>query len=420
LKNLNSNIAIKISGVSKQYMIVDTNKVTTLTGLLHIKNKKKFWALEGISLEILKGESLGIIGPNGAGKSTLLKILSGITKPTAGKVEIFGSIASVLEIGLGFHPDLTGRENVFLSGSLLGFNKEHIQKRFKHIVEFSEIGDFIDTPVKHYSSGMFIRLAFSLVSNIDADIMLFDEALNVGDSAFQQKSSKKILELLSAKKTIIIVSHNLNDIMQLCSKVVYLENGKISSNGNINQTISMYLKSIETHQIVRNSKQLSPKDILRINETLIPMGVSIISIGVTQDGKIPEGAIELEKDFKIDFIFQKFNDKFKINISVNLAHMGFVFLSTNSLQSSADQVYIKESGEYSVSVEFPKFLFNTNEYSADVFISCEENFETLHIKSAFSFLMIDNLKMREHQIFSKLDAFPGPLNPIMAWEINKK
>jgi len=186
-----------------------------------------FLALDDINLDIRRGEVLGIIGKNGSGKSTLLRLLSGIAKPTEGRIEIYGSVASILDIGAGFHPDLSGRENIFLRGQLVGISKKEIQERFEEIVDFSGIGDFIDTPVKYYSDGMFLRLAFSLMIHLKADIILLDEVLGVGDFAFQQKCFAKIQEIAKSGATVVCVSHNPMELLEICTFYMHLENGKV-------------------------------------------------------------------------------------------------------------------------------------------------------------------------------------------------
>jgi lipopolysaccharide transport system ATP-binding protein len=201
------------------------------------------WALRDISFEVQKGEVLGIIGRNGAGKSTLLKILSSITDPTYGSVKIKGRISSLLEVGTGFHPELTGRENIYLNGTILGMSKKEIDRKFSDIVEFSEIEKFIDTPIKRYSSGMKVRLGFSVAAHLEPEILLIDEVLAVGDVSFQQKCIEKILMLVREKnKTILFVSHKMSSIKTLCNRSIVLDTGGILFEGDVDTAISAYLK----------------------------------------------------------------------------------------------------------------------------------------------------------------------------------
>jgi len=203
-----------------------------------------FWALNGIDLTIYKGERVGIIGSNGAGKSTLLKILSRITAPTEGEIDIYGRISSMLEIGTGFHREMTGRENIYMNGAILGMTRSEIDTKLEDIIEFSEIRDFIDTPVKRYSSGMFVKLAFAVAAHLDSEIMVMDEVLAVGDMSFQQKCLDKMRKAADSEgKTVLYVSHNMNTIRQLCSRCIVLSMGKIIYDGDVEKAIAMYMDS---------------------------------------------------------------------------------------------------------------------------------------------------------------------------------
>src|SRR5687768_5286591 len=200
-------------------------------------------ALDGVSLEVRRGEILGVVGRNGAGKSTLLKILSRITRPSAGRVEIYGRVGSLLEVGTGFHPDLTGRENIFLNGAVLGMRKAEIEKKFDEIVAFSELERFVETPVKFYSSGMYVRLAFSVAAHLEPEILIMDEVLAVGDMAFQQKCLDKMNEIRRQGRTIFFVSHNLPAVTRLCKRAVLLEAGRLVAEGPPHEVVNRYLSS---------------------------------------------------------------------------------------------------------------------------------------------------------------------------------
>ena len=269
------DVAIKVEGLSKCYRIYSkaragrtlreaisdviqapvTNfrKLRMLTRFDHTKppfshleepNENIVWALRNVSLEVKIGDVIGIIGPNGAGKSTLLKILSRVTFPTCGKIDIFGRISSLLEVGTGFHPELTGRENVYLNGAILGMSRKEINQKFDEIVEFAGIEKFIDTPVKRYSSGMYVRLAFAVGAHLESDILLIDEVLAVGDVAFQRKCLKKIGELGVGGRTVLFVSHNMGSIQSLCNKVALFQNGRLGNfSSDVEATIEQYLQS---------------------------------------------------------------------------------------------------------------------------------------------------------------------------------
>ena len=228
-----NDIAIQVKNLSKKYILKHPTK-NVYGNFAH-----EHWALHDVSFEIKKGEAVGIIGPNGSGKSTLLKILSGVTKPTSGSVEIIGRVASILDIGAGFHQELSGRENIFLNGQLLGFSFKEIQKKYEDIVEFSGIGNFIEEPVKNYSNGMYLRLAFSILAHLEFDIYLFDEVMSVGDASFQIKV-KHFLNYKMQQATFIFVSHNITEMQNLFSSLYLLNNGVIKKD-ETNEMIEDYI-----------------------------------------------------------------------------------------------------------------------------------------------------------------------------------
>jgi lipopolysaccharide transport system ATP-binding protein len=205
-----------------------------------------FWALKDVSLDIREGEVVGLIGRNGAGKSTLLKILSRITEPTLGRAQIRGRVGSLLEVGTGFHPELTGRENIYLSGAILGMRKREIDRNFDAIVDFAEMGQFVDTPVKYYSSGMYVRLAFAVAAHLEPEILLIDEVLAVGDAAFQKKCLGKMDDIAGAGRTIVFVSHNMAAIQNLCTRAYLLTDGRVSASGKIDDVVGQYLKDVSS------------------------------------------------------------------------------------------------------------------------------------------------------------------------------
>jgi len=241
---------IRAKGLGKQYrrgLQVDGGLRHSLEAFLRsplsvLRRPKDetFWALKDVSLEVREGEVLGLIGRNGAGKTTLLKILSRITRPTTGWAEIHGRVGSLLEVGTGFHPELTGRENTFLSGAILGMSKAEIERKFDEIVAFAELEKFIDTPVKHYSSGMYVRLAFAVAAHLEPEILLVDEVLAVGDINFQKKCLGKMGDVARAGRTVVLVSHQLNQIRRLCHRVMWIDGGQIRQSGNTHEVVSAY------------------------------------------------------------------------------------------------------------------------------------------------------------------------------------
>ena len=235
---------IKVNDVSMRFLMA-IDKISSIkefvTAFLKRKLKfKEFWALRDINFEVNKGEVVGIIGRNGAGKSTILKIISGIMKPTTGNVERYGNIVPMLELGSGFDMDLSGKENIFLNGAILGYSKEFLESKYDEILEFSELGDFIYSPIRNYSSGMLMRLAFSIATVVEPEILIVDEILAVGDENFQQKSRKRMMELMSGGTTVLFVSHNLWQIREMCDRVVWLEGGHVKMFGPVNEVCDAY------------------------------------------------------------------------------------------------------------------------------------------------------------------------------------
>ncbi len=208
------------------------------------KEKKQFWALSDVSFDVKKGEVVGFVGTNGAGKSTLLKVIAGVMKPTKGNVEIAGNICPMIELGAGFDMDLTARENIFLNGAVLGYSKDFIEKKFNEIVEFSELQDFLDVPVRNFSSGMVARLAFSIATVVDPEILIVDEILSVGDIAFQNKSQQKMRSMIGGGTTVLFVSHSIQQIKDLCDRAVWLEHGQIQAIGPADEICDKYQKSL--------------------------------------------------------------------------------------------------------------------------------------------------------------------------------
>jgi len=265
-----SDIAIRVDNLSKQYRIGQRQRYKTIResiqGLLRPRSagtgtgagEQTFWALKDVNFQVKKGEVIGIIGRNGAGKSTLLKVLSRITDPTAGQIETVGRIGSLLEVGTGFHPELTGRENVFLNGAILGMRRAEIERKFDEIVAFAEIERFLDTPVKHYSSGMYMRLAFAVAAHLEPEIMVVDEVLAVGDAVFQKKCLGKMGEVAEAGRTVLFVSHNMSAIRMLCSKVLLLEKGRVMFDGPTADGLGLYAgDSAESRTILSHGRAMT-------------------------------------------------------------------------------------------------------------------------------------------------------------------
>ena len=292
---------IEVKNLSKKYKIGERQRYLSLRdsvgNLFSSKNtegsasekKTEFWALDDVSFDIQAGESVGIIGRNGAGKSTLLKILSRITPPTKGNVILRGRMASLLEVGTGFHPELTGRENVYFNGSILGLKKAEIQAKFDEIVDFSGVEQFIDTPLKHYSSGMQLRLAFSVAAHLEPEILVIDEVLAVGDAEFQKKCLGKMDEVSKGGRTVLFVSHNISMLEKLCQRRIVLNNGRIQKDGNMLESLHFYTNLLE-------KKKLDSRLPLSIDFNLILENLEI----------------KLQKESTSIFLIFKFKNKPKI------------------------------------------------------------------------------------------------------------
>lgn len=255
------NVSMKFDlGIEKDNSF--KNKFISIFDRKRRKKKEYFWALNDVSFDVEKGEVIGLIGSNGAGKSTMLKVVSGVMKPTKGKVKVCGSIAPMIELGAGFDSELTARENIYLNGAVLGFSKKFLDSKFDEIVEFSELKDFLDVPIKNFSSGMVAKLAFSISTIVSPDILIVDEILSVGDIKFQEKSLNKMMELIKGGTTVIYVSHSLESIKSICNRVIWLEHGKIVQSGKADEVCDAYYykqMGITYEEAKKNNKLISNK-----------------------------------------------------------------------------------------------------------------------------------------------------------------
>jgi lipopolysaccharide transport system ATP-binding protein len=373
---MSNNTIIKVDGLSKHYLLnknatpkSDTLYGNFINGLKSIKNitqKKEtedFWALRDVSFEIQKGDRVGIIGRNGAGKSTLLKILSRITPPTNGRIEYGGRMASLLEVGTGFHGDLSGRENIYLNGSILGMTKHEIDRKFDEIVAFAEIEKFLDTPVKRYSSGMYVRLAFAVAANLESDILIVDEVLAVGDAAFQKKCIGKMNDVSKNEgRTVLFVSHQLNTLQALCNKGLVLNKGEVSLN------VSSSELAIKHYMLLANqTARTAIKDRLdREGEGKIR--VSDIKFSNSNNQKIEE--LITGQELFIHISYQCLNSFVGQKISVALAFYGddgILYTVLNSEHTGITYDNIKGSGEFVCQIN--KLPFMEGNYFINVSIN---------------------------------------------------
>lgn len=383
-----SNVAIKVENLGKKYVINhkkgngDDNFrevvigsarkiITSLNPFVKRQEQKdeteheEFWALKDVNFDINKGDKVGIIGRNGAGKSTLLKVLSRITEPTAGKIHINGRIASLLEVGTGFHPELTGRENIFLNGAILGMSRAEIKAKFDEIVAFAEVEKFLDTPVKRYSSGMYVRLAFSVAAHLEPEILIVDEVLAVGDMAFQKKCLSKMNEVSEEGRTILFVSHNISAILQLTNKCILLENGQISLQGNSDFIVDQYLK--------QNSKEVYLHQFQKQNESIIFKSLKYIENSTNY--------FNAPISFKLTIDTSRSIDKFVIALGIH-NNMGVRILTAKNI------INIIDIGEQHLLLKINDHHLSPSLYSISIGIFEGER-NLLYTKEALSFEIPD-------------------------------
>ncbi len=370
------DIAIKVENLSKYYRLGVINNGTLFRDIQswmarvrgkedpHAKLGSKydptaegFWALKDLNFEIKQGERVGIIGHNGAGKSTLLKLLSQITSPTEGNIKIKGRIASLLEVGTGFHAELTGRENIFMNGAILGMTHAEIDSKVNDIIEFSEIGEHIDTPVKRYSSGMYVRLAFAVAAHLDSEILIADEVLAVGDAAFQKKALGKMNELSTGQgRTVLFVSHNMSQVKKLCNRGIVLEKGSVvRQDDNISQSIAWYLYG-ETSE---NSKNVTTwiNDGSVGNENFNPQSIELL---YTDENITASTELTLKLEFEVEQKATNMSFEFYIYSTDN---NNLVF-STSPFYSIKE--YCPDVGKHTVYCKLPKDYFNDKQYRIEL------------------------------------------------------
>ena len=409
--------AISVRNLSKEYVIGGRSKpqetfremvseafmspyrrYRRLTG--DVSKEERFFALKDVSFEVNPGEVVGIIGENGAGKSTLLKILSGITEPTAGRVELTGRTSSLLEVGTGFHSELTGRENIFLNGALLGMGKEEIRNKFDDIVVFSEVGKFIDTPVKHYSSGMYVRLAFAVAAHLEPEILIVDEVLAVGDARFQMKCLGRMDEIGKEGRTILVVSHNMQVIQSLCSRAIWLNDGKIEYDGGARSAVVAYSQSflkIVAEQNWPDPDQAPGNDSIRLqNARILP-----------ETGN-PEDILTVNTPFLMEFVF-------RLLIPEAMFFVGIHFRSLDGeiiFRSAAAPVAVRE-GVYRAACHIPGDLLNNGKYTLDLYFMRDGNVVLYKMENPLVFEVYDAEQTPGHF----LGDVPGAIRPNLRWDM---
>lgn len=426
------DIAIKVESLSKQYKI-KVEKSSTNDGFADhgrqfsarfaqtLKNLWRFisrqtrsdlctetiWSLKDVSFDIKAGEVVGIIGRNGAGKSTLLKILSRVTDPTSGRAEIYGRVGTLLEVGTGFHPELTGRDNIYLSGSILGMTKSDIDKKFDKIVEFAGIGKFVDTPVKRYSSGMYVRLAFAVGAHLEPEILIVDEVLAVGDSQFQKKCLDKMKDIGEHGRTVLFVSHNLQAVTRLCERVIMLENGRIVHDGPSHEVVKTYLTSglgVSPSREWPDPLKAPGGDVARIRAARVK----------TEDGQI-SGALDIRRPFILEMEYEVLKSGYVLWPNYNLySESGDLIFVTGDVDPEWKR-RPRPAGYYRSCVEVPGNLMT----EGTVFVGCHcmtfaPDTVQFGAPEAVAFQIIDSQEGNS-ALGDYAGKMPGAVRPLLKW-----
>ena len=387
-------VAIRAEGLGKSYRIGEYQAAygtlreslvhagRRISGREHRRPEREIWALEDVSFDVGEGEVLGIIGRNGAGKSTLLKILTRITTPTKGQVEIRGRVGSLLEVGTGFHPELTGRENIYLNGSILGMKRREIEQRYDAIVEFSGVERFIDTPVKRYSSGMYVRLAFSVAAHLEPEILLVDEVLAVGDAEFQRRCLGRMEELGSAGRTVVFVSHMLPSVAQLCDRAIQIESGRVVGDGPAPEVIAGYLHLTHGAGI----EQTWP-----IDEAPGDDLAKILGVRVHQHEGMPPGIMDVRRPIGIEIVFRVLREGAPVFPKLKILDRENA-IAFNAMDTSDRWLEPSSPGDYVATAWIPANLLNEGPTIAEPSI-CSIDFPKLKhhaaVYQAVSFEVLD-------------------------------
>lgn len=359
------------------------------------------WALRDVSFNVRDGEVLGIIGKNGAGKSTLLKILSKITAPSYGEIKIKGRMASLLEVGTGFHPELSGRENIYLNGAILGMTKHEINSKFDEIVEFSGVNRYVDTPVKRYSSGMYVRLAFAVAAHLEPEILVIDEVLAVGDSEFQKKCLGKMKSVSTQGRTVLFVSHNMSAIKQLCDRAIFLKNGTLIKEGGAKEVVEYYLK--EGREIL-TGRRWDDLNTAPGNDKARVRSISVKPIDTEYD------IINVESGIEVEFEFENYLENANLDFTLFVVNQEDILLFETGLILTPNKD--SKKGTYKVTGHIPPFMLNFGEYHLNIIIGENQRDIVYGHDDILSFSI-------EHTASNRGANFkpaPGILRPNLTWQ----
>lgn len=416
---------IEVEGLSKSYQLGETVSHDTLRDAIahgfrsivggggerkpdRQKEAETLWALKDVSFQVNEGDVLGIIGRNGAGKSTLLKILSRITGPTSGTARIRGRVASLLEVGTGFHPELTGRENIFMNGAILGMTRQEMKDKFDEIVAFAEVERFIDTPVKRYSSGMYVRLAFAVAAHINPEILIVDEVLAVGDMQFQKKCLGKMQDVGKEGRTVLFVSHNLTAVRTLCNKAVLFQEGRIIANGNSPDVVSRYTSGYKETILFREW----------VNENGAPHNDSVVLKRITicdDKGKqLSEVYTDTAFNIEIEYYVNKEDAFVGLTLVVYDAEDNCVFSSINNGEQSWYGRPMS-SGIYTSTCKVPANFLNNGIFSVSLFIFGRNFTDVKDVKNVLKIDVIDGMSLRRDYF----GDWSGVVRPDLEWRTNR-
>jgi len=370
-----------------------------------INENGDFLALNGLNFSVSQGEVIGIIGANGSGKSTLLKILSRITEPSSGKAHIRGKVASLLEVGTGFHPELTGRENIYINGAILGMSRKEVNQKYDEIVEFSGVGDFLDTPVKRYSSGMTIRLGFAVAAHLEPDILIVDEVLAVGDASFQKKCIGKMQNVAGSGRTVLFVSHNMNSVSSLCDRGILLKNGSIQKDDSIHNVIDEYLSGITTY----GSKIRFPEKERPSRDRI----ASLHSARMVNKNEDDISSAECADQIGIEMIYEIMDNSYSPTpcIDVSTSKDELLFMNIADKENLP-----KKKGVHRVILWLPENLFNQGSYLFSPALVTMEGWKVhFYLKHALALEFYENLLNRKNAFKEKID---GLIKPKCEWDFH--
>jgi len=415
--------AIKVTNLGKKYTIGSSINAyrtlrETISERFSVKKQQPqisevlpeyIWALKDVSFKVMKGEVLGIIGRNGAGKSTLLKVLSRVTEPTEGSLEIYGRVGSLLEVGTGFHPELTGRENIYLNGAILGMKRNEIESKFDEIVSFAEVEKFIETPVKRYSSGMYLRLAFAVAAHLEPEILVVDEVLAVGDAEFQRKCLGKMSDVAKQGRTVLFVSHNMSAILRLTEKTLVIDKGNLILQAPTTEAVDYYL----SNGLTQEGQRIWQPDEVNQKNLFIPKAIRVLD----NNGSILETVRSTEPFFiEAEYYVQKPIKGLRVGIYLITSHGEFVFTSFDTDDPEKFELHaVRKAGLYHSRVNIPANILNGGRYILGINASSYRIKTYFHDEQALTF----NVDLSGAPGTQWPESRLGSIRPVLEWEIKK-